>query len=130
MHRPWVRRTMTAMTSPDSPFVPPAAGSALPDAVERVAAAAVGVVTRRHAASGIVWRPGLVVASLTALWRTPRAQIVLPGGEAVTGTLRGTDAGSDVALLAFEGGNVAPLRAEAARPVRVGDFVFAVGREP
>ena len=134
----------------------PAPGTALPDAVARVAASVVGVVTRRHAAAGLVWRPGLVVTSAAALggalWRASRIQLVLPGGEAVDGTLRGSDAGPDLAVIAFTGASVpaagaAPREvredrdaaaadaagsetAPAAPPPRVGDFVFAVGREP
>jgi S1-C subfamily serine protease len=115
---------------------PPTAQSRLPDAVARVAATVVAVVTRRHAASGIVWGPGLVVTSAAMLWRAPRVQIVLPGGEAVAGTLRGTDAGSDLALLQFSGTGAAAAQGggdagePAAAAARVGDFVFAVGREP
>lgn len=127
------------MTSP----LPPVPDSRLPDAVARVAASVVAVVTRRHAAAGIVWRPGLVVTSASALWRAPRAQIVLPGGEAVIGTLRGADAGTDLAALEFSGAEV-PAAApgagavaaaasggtDAALGTRVGDFVFAAGRDP
>jgi len=118
----------------------------LPDAVARVATSVVAVVTRRHAGAGVVWQPGFVVTSASALWRAPRAQIVLPGGEAVLGTLRGSDAGTDLAVLEFAGGDraaaagaVAGAAAPAATPrpggpehggARVGDFVFAAGREP
>lgn len=127
--------------------LPPAHDPRLPDAVARVATSVVAVVTRRHAGAGVVWRPGLVVTSAAALWRAPRAQIVLPGGEAVIGTLRGTDPGTDLAVLEFAAGGDQP--AAAATPpagagtpaaatqdgpvpgaVRVGDFVFAAGREP
>lgn len=126
--------------------LPPALDPSLPDAVARVAASVVAVVTRRHAGAGVVWRPGIVVTSASALWRAPRAQIVLPGGEAVLGTLRGSDPGTDLAVLEFAADDrpapaaaavVAP--AAAANPVpgdpgrggaRVGDFVFAAGREP
>ena len=77
----------------------PAMDLSLPDAVARVAASVVAVVTRRHAGAGVIWRPGFVVTSASALWRAPRAQIVLPGGEAVLGTLRGSDPGTDLAVL-------------------------------
>ncbi|MBI5721621.1 MAG: serine protease [Burkholderiales bacterium] len=150
---------------PDSPSDP-----RLPDAVARVAASVVAVVTRRRAASGVVWRPGLVVTSASALWHAPRAQVVLPGGEAVVGTLRGADPGTDLAVLEIAGGEgpaagpaagdvaTAPSggaraassgssataapdsvttaasggsdAAPAAPGTRVGDFVFAAGRDP
>lgn len=127
------------MSSSEPSSTAPSAGTELPDLVERVAASVVGVVTRRHAAAGIVWRPGLALTSLSALWCAPRAQVVLPGGEAVAAAVRGTDAGTDLAVLAFDADAMppppAPSSAEGApdaaphRP-RVGDFVFAVGREP
>lgn len=105
----------------------------LPDAVARVAPSVVGVVTRRQAAAGLVWRDGLVVTSATALWRASRVQLVLPGGEALEATLRGADPGTDLAVLSFTGASVpaASHDASASRPSpRVGDFVFAAGREP
>lgn len=156
---------MNAPSSPPDPsdFHPAAATASaghqpgLPDAVTAVATRVVAVVTRRHAAAGVLWRPGLVVTSAAALWRAPRAQVVLPGGEAVEATLRGVDAGTDLAVLQVPPGaagasaaapadapsrpgaaasasqpaapNAAPS-ASAPHAVRVGDFVFAAGREP
>lgn len=117
---------------------PSAADPTLPDAVARVAGAVAAVVTRRHAFAGVLWRPGWVVTSAAALWRAPRVQLVLPSGEAVAGRLRGTDPGTDLALLevaaadgreAAPSGAALPTRAGAELP-RVGDFVFAAGREP
>lgn len=117
----------------------PAMDLSLPDAVARVAASVVAVVTRRHAGAGVIWRPGFVVTSASALWRAPRAQIVLPGGEAVLGTLRGSDPGTDLAVLEVAGAGLPAAAAAAGAPVadspgrggaRVGDFVFAAGREP
>ena len=131
------RRTMSAAESnrPDlmTPLLPnhsDAIGSALPDAVERIAASVVGLSMRRASASGLVWRPGVVVTTASALWRAHRLQVVLPEGEPVAGEIRGVDVGSDLAVVTFEGGTVPPVeRATAAPAARVGDFVFAVGRE-
>lgn len=105
----------------------------LPDAVERLAASVVGIALRRGAASGVVWRPGVVVTAASALWRASRLHLVLPGGEQVSGELRGVDASTDLAAVTFESAEVpAAARAAdgaAAAAPRVGDFVFAVGRE-
>jgi len=110
----------------------------LPDAVDRVAASVVAVVSRRQVAAGVMWRPGLVVTSSTVLWRAPKVQVVLPGGEAVAGTLRGSDAGTDLAVIELAGDHTtAPASSAAARAPaspasrasRVGDFVFATGRD-
>ena len=86
--------------SPDQP------ASTLPDHVERIAASVVGFATRRHRASGLVWRPGLAVGSASMLWRHPRVAI------------------------AFAGVSLPPVDRAPAPPPRVGDAVFAVGRDP
>jgi S1-C subfamily serine protease len=130
---PW--RTIAAIV----PFKPSPMNSEaavhpqLPDAVARIAASVVGVVTRRQAATGVVWRDGLVVTSAAALWRASRVQLVLPGGEALEATLRGADAGTDLAVLSFTGARVPAAAGDTQAPrtsPRVGDFVFAAGREP
>jgi S1-C subfamily serine protease len=105
----------------------------LPDAVSRIAASVVGLATRRHRGSGVVWRAGVVVGSASALWRAGSVALVLPDGEQVTGTLRGIDAGTDLAAVSFDDRGALPVAARVdalAAPPRVGDAVFAVGREP
>lgn len=102
----------------------------LPDAVERVARSVLGVVGRRHRGAGIHWRENVVVASASIAWRSTRVSLVLPDGEQVQGEVRGADGGTDIAAIAFESGALPAIdRSEAATP-RVGDFVFAVGRDP
>jgi S1-C subfamily serine protease len=54
---------------------------------------------------------------------------VLPDGEPVSGQIRGVDPDTDLAAIAFEGAAVPPAERAAAAQPRVGDFVFAVGRE-
>ena len=102
----------------------------LPDAVERLAASVVGLSMRRGAASGVVWTPGVVVTTASALWRAHRLEVVLPDGEPVTGEIRGIDPSTDLAAITFEGGAVPSAERAASAEPRVGDFVFAVGREP
>ena len=102
----------------------------LADAVERVAASVVGLVTRRQRSAGVLWRPGVVVASASALWRASSVAVVLPDGEQLDGTVRGVDGATDLAVVSFaDRGMLAAARADDAAP-RVGDAVFAVGREP
>ena len=117
-----------------TPSTHPAANTGvLPDAVQRLAASVVGLSMRRGGASGVVWKPGVAVTSASALWRAHRLQVVLPDGEPVAGDIRGVDPATDLAAVTFEGTGVSAVpaaeRALAAEP-RVGDFVFAVGREP
>jgi serine protease Do len=108
--------------SPDRPL--------LPDAVDRLAASVVGLPLRRGAASGVVWQPGVVATAASSVWRASRLQVVLPDGEQVEGTLRGADAATDIAAVGFEGTGVPPVARAAAPAPRIGDFVFAVGRQP
>jgi S1-C subfamily serine protease len=102
----------------------------LPEAVDRVAASVVALSMRRGASSGVVWQPGVAVTSATAVWRASRMQVVLPGGELVDGRLQGVDAATDIAAVTFEGAGIGVAeRADLDATPRVGDFVFAVGRE-
>jgi S1-C subfamily serine protease len=77
----------------------------LPLAVTRLAASVVGLSTRRYRGSGVLWRAGVVVGSASALWPS-LAAVTLSGAS----------------LPVAERAPVATLR--------VGDFVFAVSREP
>ncbi len=108
--------------------------TALPDAVERLAASVVGLSLRRHAAAGVLWQPGVVITSASAVWRhshPSRLQLVLPGGEPAVGSVRGMDAGTDLAAITYDGPALPAVpRADSSVASRVGDFVFAVGREP
>src|SRR5437868_14307490 len=108
----------------------PSASPALPDAVDRLAGSVVGLATRRHASSGVVWRDGVVVGSASALWRASGVSLVLPDGEQVQGELRGVDGGTDLAALTFTSGSMPVAERAAAAAPRIGDFVFAVGRKP
>lgn len=109
---------------------PPAIGSAsLADAVDRVAAGTVGLAMRRGGAAAAVWRDGVAVTAASAVWRARRLHVVLPSGETVDGTLRGVDPGTDLAAVSFVAAGVAPAARDADAAPRVGDFVFAVGRD-
>ena len=107
----------------------PVPSSSLPDFVERLAASVVGLATRRTSGSGVVWRSGVVVTNASVLWRASSLSLVLPDGEQVQGEVRGLDGATDLAAVTFAGGAIPVAeRASAASP-RVGDFVFAVGRD-
>ena len=114
-----------------TPVTHPAADlRTLPSAVERLAPAVVGLSLRRGAASGVVWSSGVVVTAASAVWRARQLQVVTADGELVSGTLRGVDPSTDLAAITFDAGSAkAAERAVEAQPL-VGDFVFAVGREP
>ena len=104
--------------------------ASLPDTVERLAASVVGLATRRHRGSGVLWRDGVVVGSASALWRASSVALVLPDGEQVCGEVRGVDGGTDLAAVTFTSAAMPVAERSADLAPRVGDFVFAVGRDP
>src|SRR5580658_5344645 len=57
----------------------------------------------RSTASGVVWRPGLIVTVRQGLRRTD-ALTVAHHGEAIPATLAGADAGTDLAVLRVDTG--------------------------
>ena len=109
----------------DTPFFFPG----LADAVERVAPSVLGVRARRIGTSStLCWRPGVLVTAASRSVMADRAQVITSGGEALMGSVRGIDPATDVAVIAVDGNwPSAERRLDPAE--RVGDFVFAVGRD-
>ena len=106
------------------------ASEALADAVEDVGRSVVAVHASRHgSASGVLWRPGVVVAAAHTIRRDDGIRITLPDGSRREATLAGVDASTDLAVLKFEGewSHVADIGDAAS--VRTGHFVFAVARD-
>jgi S1-C subfamily serine protease len=81
----------------------------------------------RSTASGVVWRPGVVVTVRHGLRRTDSLQVALRG-EPMHATLAGADAGTDVAVLRVESGAAKAVATANDTPARVGELVLAVGR--
>jgi serine protease Do len=106
----------------------------LPQAVSRLAQSVVGLSTPKHHSAGVLWRRGVVVGSASALRRADTVTLVLPDGERVQGEWRGADASTDLAAVSFDDssdtGKLSVAERASAAQARVGDFVFAVGREP
>ena len=100
----------------------------LADAVERVGRSVAAVHGRRRIpASGVVWRPGVIVTAHHTLERDEDLTVTLDGGANVPATLAGRDPGTDLAVLRFEGDAPAAERGEGTE-LRVGSLVLAVGR--
>jgi S1-C subfamily serine protease len=112
---------------------PPGIGTGthdLADAVERVAAFAVGLGTRRRGlAAGVVWQPGVVLTAASAIGHAGQVHVVRPDGETVIGEVRGTDGGTDLAVVSVDTGGAHAAERRLDPPLRPGDFVFAVGRD-
>ena len=89
-------------------------------------ASAVRVHARRGpAASGIVWRPGLIVTADEAVEADDGIKVTLPDGSTTTATLAGRDPSTDIALLRCAGATgSAPA---AAGMASVGQLAIALG---
>lgn len=99
--------------------------------VEHVGASTVAVIGRRSAvASGVAWRPGLVVTAAHVFRRTPAAlTLVAAGGRELAATLVGIDSPTDLALFRLaDEMSVAPLVFGSAGAVQAGHLAIAVGR--
>jgi S1-C subfamily serine protease len=74
--------------------------NALAQATDRAAATIVAVHTEaRGSASGVIWRPGIIVTSEHALRRDEEIHASLPDGRVVAATLAGRDPSTDLAVL-------------------------------
>lgn len=98
---------------------------------DTVAAAAPGIVRvsgrKRLAATGMIWREGVIVTASHVLRRDEGIVITMHDGRESHATLAGRDPSSDIAVLRVEGGQPLPLAAVAQAP-RVGHLALALGR--
>jgi S1-C subfamily serine protease len=119
------------MSSPDSDHDLQARSEAVAAIVERVGVSTLAVIGRRDAvASGVAWRPGLVVSAAHAFRRTPAAAtLVGAGGDQLEATLVGIDSSTDIALFRLvDEAAVAPATLRDAAALKAGHTVIAVGR--
>lgn len=84
---------------------------------------------RRVAASGIVWRPGIVVTASHMLRRTDEIEVAFGPESQRKATFLGRDPGTDVAVLQLEKADSgAPEVLSDTSKLRVGQLVLAIGR--
>ncbi|HVH66685.1 MAG TPA: trypsin-like peptidase domain-containing protein [Gemmatimonadales bacterium] len=102
----------------------------LADAVASAGRAVVAIHARRRIpASGVHWRPGVIVATNHTINRDERITVTLPDATTVAATLAGRDPSTDLAVLKVAGSDLttASLRIDAP-PLKVGELVLALGR--
>jgi len=98
-------------------------------AVDAVGRSVVAVHARRRIpASGVVWQPGVVVATHHTIQRDDDITIGLHDGTTVEATLAGRDPSTDLAVLRLASAGSAPAAALATEAPRVGQLVLALGR--
>jgi len=98
-------------------------------AVERVSPSVVAVNARpRVATSGVLWRPGVVVATHHTIEREEEITVLLHDGHEAPATLIGRDAGTDLAALKIDEASGAADIVDQADELKVGRLILAVGR--
>jgi len=80
----------------------------------------------RLSSSGVIWRPGVIVTAEHTIRREEEIAVTLPDGRNVPATLAGTDPGTDLAILKFEGATAAPAPTTGAPAP--GTLALALGR--
>jgi serine protease DegQ len=105
--------------------------NALASATEQAAATVVAVHSEpRGSASGVVWRPGVIVTSEHALRRDEEIRVTLADGRVAQATLVGRDPSTDLAVLKCADATTAIAAANTGDPatLKPGSLILAVGR--
>jgi S1-C subfamily serine protease len=105
--------------------------NALAAATEQAAATVVAVHSEpRGSASGVVWRPGVIVTSEHALRRDEEIRVTLADGRVAQATLVGRDPSTDLAVLKCAEATNAIANASTgdASTLKPGSLILAVGR--
>jgi serine protease DegQ len=105
--------------------------NALAAATELAAANVVAVHSEpRGSASGVVWRPGVIVTSEHALRRDEDTRVTLADGRVAQATLVGRDSSTDLAVLKCAEATNAIANANTGDPaaLKPGSLILAVGR--
>jgi S1-C subfamily serine protease len=101
----------------------------LADATASAGRSVVAVHARRRIpASGILWRPDLVVATHHTVHKDEDVAVTLPDGSRARGTVAGRDPATDLCVLRLDASAGAEPATLAREPLRVGQLVLAVGR--
>jgi S1-C subfamily serine protease len=100
----------------------------LADVVEKSAKSVVAINARwRFPASGVLWRPGVIVTADHTIKREDDIHVTLPDGRSVGATIAGRDSGTDLAVLRIDEA-VGGIEANDPSPPKVGNLVLAIGR--
>ncbi len=83
---------------------------------------------RRIPSSGVVWRPGVVVAASHTVTRDEDINVTLASGRTAAATLAGRDPATDVAVLRLEDAAVPAVEKGHDDDLQVGRLVLALGR--
>src|SRR5262245_16022482 len=98
-------------------------------AIEKAGATVLSVHGRgRIPASGVHWRPGIVVTAEHALERDEEIKITLPGGRTSIGTVAGRDSTTDLAIVKIDETGLPTPEIGDITTLRVGNLILVAGR--
>ena len=101
----------------------------LAGAVDRAGQSVVAIHARRRIpASGVHWRPGVIVAAHHTIQRDEEITITLADGATVNASLAGRDPSTDLAVLKVDEAKVPVASLADPSSVRVGSLVLSLGR--
>lgn len=116
-------------TTPPTGGVLESLSNDLAGAVDRAGQSVVAIHARRRIpASGVHWRPGIIVAAHHTLQRDEDIAITLADGSSVNATITGRDPTTDLAVLKVDDAKVPVASVADSAGVRVGALVLALGR--
>jgi serine protease Do len=97
-------------------------------AVDRVSRGVVAIRARRRIPStGIVWRPGVLVAADHTVQKDDDVAVMLSDGTEIRARVSGRDPATDICILSVDADAVQPASIDLAPP-RVGQLALSVGR--
>jgi S1-C subfamily serine protease len=106
-----------------------AISNALADRTEHTARFAVAIHTgARGSTSGLIWRPGLIVATEHAVRREEEIPVTLPDGQVANAKVAGRDASTDIALLKCAAATAQVATTADGRSLKAGQLALVVGR--
>jgi S1-C subfamily serine protease len=82
----------------------------------------------RGSSSGVIWRPGVIVAAEHTLSRDEEIQVTLPDGRVVAATLAGRDPSTDLALLKCPEASAGISALGDTGTLKAGNLALVVGR--
>lgn len=109
--------------SPLAPF-----STALSNLAARAAPGIVSIESSRKRASGIVWKPGLIVTADEAISEDHELSVKRMGGDRVDAKIVGRDPTTDIALLRVDHPSLKPALLEPAAPA-VGALALVIGSD-
>jgi S1-C subfamily serine protease len=100
----------------------------LSSAIEAVGGSIVAIYAGgRSTASGVVWRPGILVTTHSSLGGHETAKVIHTG-EPANAKILGRDAGTDLAILRLPSEDLKPVDKALSGDLRAGEIVLSVGR--